>query len=661
MVNQYRSDIDGLRAVAVGGVVLYHAFSHLLPGGFVGVDVFFVLSGFLITGIIASEAAAGTFSIAGFYERRFRRVLPALGAMLIAVTAAALVILPPTELAAYGRSLVGVAVFASNVVFWRQSGYFDTVVADKPLLHTWSLAVEEQFYIVWPLIAAALVRLGRRRLLGWFVWATVAVSLVAAIVMVRIAPSTAFYMLPFRAWELGFGALLAVGAVPAMRRPALRELSAVLGLAMIVIPMIVYSEATPFPGLAAVPPCLGTLLLIHAGQGHDTAVGRALSWRPILYTGLISYSFYLWHWPLLALPRVALDRPLHAPEAAAAVVAAYLLAALSLRYVEKPFRGRGTFAMSRTQVMVASAAAFGAIGAIGLGASLTHGLRAYASPQVIAAEKAVDSVNPLRARCHALDRQTVISPAAACTGPVKAEDGRYDVLLWGDSHADHLMPGLSALGRTDGFTVRQATVSGCSPITLFYEYGDHRATCPQLYRQALREAARQPDLRAVVVSARWSGIVPAIAGRLPAGLSTASRDQSALTTFESSLRQVVALVRQDVGPGPRIVLVGSTPEFDFWPATCIARAARIGRDTGGCRIATPTDAAWGPRADRVVARMTGPDVVRVFPRTLFCAENRCRTTLGTDILFRDDDHVTNAGSRMIARRIAPALAGPPAA
>ncbi|PXA98275.1 acyltransferase, partial [Nostoc sp. 3335mG] len=258
---QYRSDIDGLRAVAVGGVVLFHALPWSLTGGFIGVDVFFVLSGYLITAIIRGEAERGEFSIAKFYERRFRRIMPALLAVVIATTIASVVILPPTELRAYGKSLLGVAGFASNFVFWLDSGYFDASSAEKPLLHTWSLAVEEQFYILWPIIAAALVGTGRKRALPIFVWATVIMSLALAAYMVRADPSQAFYLLPSRAWELGLGALLAVRGLPAIRSNAVREALAVAGILLIVVPMALYTEETPFPGLAAVPPCLGTFLI----------------------------------------------------------------------------------------------------------------------------------------------------------------------------------------------------------------------------------------------------------------------------------------------------------------------------------------------------------------------------------------------------------------
>ncbi|MBD8679067.1 acyltransferase family protein [Sphingomonas sp. CFBP 13720] len=644
MVRQYRADIDGLRAIAVGGVVLFHAFPNALPGGFVGVDVFFVLSGFLITAIIRSEAEAGTFSLAGFYERRFRRIVPALAVVAIASTIAATVILPPDELRSYGKSLFGVALFASNIIFWQDSGYFDTASAEKPLLHTWSLAVEEQFYIVWPLIAVALVKLGRRRMLGGFVWATVVVSLLAATWAVQADPSQAFYLLPYRAWELGFGALLAVGAIPAFRSAKLCDAAAILGIALIVVPMALYTEATPFPGLAALPPCLGALLLIHAGQGHSTLVGRALSVKPVLFVGLTSYSFYLWHWPLLVFPRIALNRPLEVAEAAVAVLAAFALAAWSLRYVERPFRGRsGGFTMTRGQVLSASVACFAILGAGGLALVQTQGLRFLASPQVLAAERAVDDINPRRSRCHSAQLGTLSDPSD-CTAGAPDRVAGYDVLLWGDSHADHLMPGLASYAGKNGFEVRQTSVSGCSPVTLYLHVGKNPGECAKLYDLALAEAARRPDTDTVVVSARWSSILPGI-------YEENGKDRAAAyRTFEDAIRFITARIDKSL-PNARIILVGSTPEFSVWPATCLARAAKLGFGEDECDRIEPTDHEWGPQADRILAKFASDRVHVVLPRGRFCKGDICETELGGSVLFRDDDHLTNAGSRLVADEI----------
>ncbi|GFM31403.1 acyltransferase 3 [Novosphingobium sp. PY1] len=654
---QYRKDIDGLRAIAVGGVVLYHAFPGFLPGGYVGVDVFFVISGFLITSIIASEAQAGTFSIGGFYERRFRRILPALAFMLALTTLASTLILPPGELEQYGQSLVAVALFGSNVLFWHEGGYFDGPAGDKPLLHTWSLAVEEQFYIAWPLIAAGLIMLGHRRLLRHFIWFAILVSLGAAEFVVRHWPSQAFYLIPYRAWELGFGALLAVGAVPALRRRWQREMAGWTGLALISLPMLFYNEETRFPGLSAVLPCLGTLLLIHAGQGTETTAGRALSRPAAVYIGLISYSFYLWHWPVLVLSHIALNRPLQVPEAGFAVMAAFALAAISLHFVERPFRGRGTLLPGRRLALAASAIILSLFAAAGLGAWRTNGLAAFASPAVTAAMEATASINPYRSRCHSDGHNAVLSAANDCTAGRGPEASGYQVLLWGDSHSDHLMPGLARLAEQKGFRVRQSTVSGCSPLVMLSNEVDPLLpTCAELHRETLREAARQPDLRAVILSARWSTTVQSLARTtLPDG-SMVRSDRVASDALRTELTALVAQIRKTLGDGPEIILIGSTPEFGFWPANCFARAAKFGSDASRCRKASAEDAHWGPLADSILARIKAQRLTVVLPRATLCARHQqCLTAIGDSILFRDDDHLSNEGSQFIAAQIDPQL------
>lgn len=653
MTPKYRPDIDGLRAIAVGGVVLYHAFPSLLPGGYVGVDIFFVISGYLITTIIASDALAGTFSLAGFYERRFRRIIPALGAMLIATTVAACLILPPGEIVQYGQSLIAVALFGSNILFWREGGYFDNPAEDKPLLHTWSLAVEEQFYILWPLIAAGLVMVGRQRLLRGFVWVAIAASLIAAEAVVRVSPGQAFYLIPYRAWELGFGALLAVGGVPALRSAVQRETAAWIGLALVLAPIVLYSDTTRFPGLAAVPPCLGTLLMIHAGTGGTTRAGTMLSVKPMRFTGLVSYAFYLWHWPVLVLAHIALNRSLQPAEAALCVAAAFSLAAFSLHYVERPFRKPGRTRIGRRAVLAASGTALGLFASVGAAAYATNGFNRLASPRVQSAQAAMDSINPYRKLCHNNKGTADLGPVARCTGGARRNDG-YQLLLWGDSHADHLMPGLVEAAANRGLSVRQASVSGCGPLVLVEKNVPLALRpCARFHRAALQEAARQPRLEAVVLSARWSTTLQRLSNEAAPGRADSARGAAALT---AELANLIAEVRKVVGPEKQILLVGSTPEFDIWPATCFARTFKMERDPASCAVQTARDGQWSVPADRVLAGIAAREGLTVMlPRKLFCDRELCRTAQGGRILFRDDDHFTNAGSIYAASAMTPLL------
>lgn len=288
----YRPDIDGLRAVAVLGVILYHFEVWPFSGGFVGVDVFFVISGYLITGIIANDLQADRFSILTFYQRRVRRILPALVACVAATSVAGLFILLPNELQDLGQSLIATALFASNIYFWSQSGYFAPAADTQPLLHTWSLAVEEQFYIAFPLILAAVWRWNRRALVPTLLVLAL-LSLGVSAYQVQQAPQAAFYLSIGRGWELLVGSLIALCRSHLDKVPAT---CAWLGLAAIVASLVGYNEQMPFPGLAALLPCLGAAAIIVSAPG--TMVGNFLSSSPMRGIGLISYSLYLWHWPI---------------------------------------------------------------------------------------------------------------------------------------------------------------------------------------------------------------------------------------------------------------------------------------------------------------------------------------------------------------------------
>lgn len=649
---KYRSDIDGLRAIAVGGVVLFHALPWSLTGGFVGVDVFFVLSGYLITSIICGEAQRREFSILRFYERRFRRIMPALVLMTLATTIASLFILSPTELDDFGKSLFGVATFTANIVFWMDTGYFAADAIDKPLLHTWSLAVEEQFYILWPFVAAILARRKNQTPLRVFVVLTVLASLAYSIVGVQQFPEFTFYMLPTRAWELGLGAMLAVGAVPAIRSQAFREVAALLGVLLIVVPMAIYTEATPFPGAAALAPCLGAVLIIHAGSLAKTLVGRALSIGPVLYVGLVSYSFYLWHWPVLVLPRLAMNRHLTTAEAIAAIVVAFILAALSTKYVESRFRGRGTWPLTRNQVLVSSAAIASTLAVAGVIIVKADGFVRFGSPEVQIAERANEAFNPYRPACH-MERTPAskgkIGKLEKCeVGKTDAVPG-YDILLWGDSHADHLMPGLASMSGASNVEIRQTTVSGCSPILGYIAYVPRLAPCVNSYKNALAEAAHQTDIDAVVVSSSWSAVLQSLTERTARGDPRIAKQQ-----FTNGLRYIVRQIHSEI-PKAQVVFVASTPDYELSLPKCFARAAKLGFGDRDCAERTPHDAVWGPEVDQIFASFREEGVKVVLPRSLFCKGSICETRKNGHILYYDDDHLSVDGSKMVAPLILAAL------
>ncbi len=370
---QYRSEVDGLRALAVIPVILFHAGITGFSGGFVGVDMFFVISGYLITTIISAELAAGTFTLAAFYERRIRRILPALFFVMLACLPFAWWLLLPHELVAFGRSLIAVVVFVSNLLFWQDSDYFAADSELIPLLHTWSLAVEEQYYVLFPLLLMLCWHLGRRKLM-LIITLIAALSLGLAITLASGVgdAATNFYLLPSRAWELMTGAACAfyLQRYP-LRQSRLGAGLSLAGLCLIVGSIIGLDDSVPFPGLYAIPPVLGTALIIISAHSRS-GVGRMLSLKALVALGLLSYSAYLWHQPLFAFTRLYLaDEPSHLLMLSLAA-SAFVLAFISWRFIEKPFRNRKNF--SQRQIFLMALAASSALIVLALSFILLDGM-----------------------------------------------------------------------------------------------------------------------------------------------------------------------------------------------------------------------------------------------------------------------------------------------
>lgn len=382
----YRREIDGLRAIAVVPVVLFHVGFEIFGGGYVGVDVFFVISGYLITSILISDIERGRFSITTFYERRARRILPALFVVMLASVAVCWLFMLPRELKDYFQSLAAVSVFSSNILFWLESGYFSVGAELKPLLHTWSLAIEEQYYVLFPLLLALAWPWGRRFVVG-MIALTAVLSLIIAEYQTRLDPSTAFYLLPSRAWELLAGSLTAVLLGTLERERTSTGFSAVLirirdnrgmqecigwfAIGLIGYAVFAFVADTPFPGLHALYPVCGTVLIIIFVRPH-TSLGRLLCLAPVVGCGLLSYSLYLWHQPLIAFARLSHDGEIPPLLASEIVVCSLLLAYLSWRYVEAPFRDKKR--ISRKQIFAFSLA--GSMVFIGLGVAghMSNGL-----------------------------------------------------------------------------------------------------------------------------------------------------------------------------------------------------------------------------------------------------------------------------------------------
>src|SRR6266700_1819728 len=473
---RYRPDVDGLRAIAVIAVIAYHAFPRLVPGGFVGVDIFFVISGYLITQIIVADLDRGSFSFAEFYARRVRRVFPALIVVMLTTLAAGTAMFLPDELTSLARNAIAGASFGANLMLLSEVGYFDHDAHVKPLLHLWSLGIEEQFYLAWPLALWACRRPWRLVL----VCGIIMLSFGLNVALVKTHPAATFY-LPFtRAWELMAGASI-TGVAITVRR--LRYLAAGAG-SCFVITFFVYDAGMAFPGWAALLPVLGTMLTV---LGEGAPFNRlVLSHRWTVLLGRISYPLYLWHWPLLAFAQLYLLRPLTPAETIIALGAALGLAWITYQWIERPIRFR------RHGAVALPLAGMAAIPAVALTAMLFP-------PQLPSAIQHLLMLPPVGEgmRVHAC----MLNDDDRDFAPDCIEHKRPLIAIWGDSTAGALVPGFQRLQSQHPFGLAQLTVSSCPPLLVkSYNVSDN---CLSKNREIVRrlEDAR-PDI--VILHALWT-------------------------------------------------------------------------------------------------------------------------------------------------------------
>jgi peptidoglycan/LPS O-acetylase OafA/YrhL len=513
---RYRPDIDGLRAVAVLPVVAFHVGISAFPGGFVGVDVFFVISGYLISWIILSEFEQGHFSILSFYERRIRRIFPALVVMLLATAVVAFIYLLPVELEQFASSLLAAILSVSNFYFWFHSGYFDVAADQQPLLHTWSLAVEEQFYILFPLFLLLIRRFFPVNLRTGIIGLALLSLSISAVGAFR-DPTTTFYLPHTRAWELLLGTILAMEVLPPIRNALVNNLASAVGLGMIIYAIFAFSAATPFPGLAALVPCVGTGLVIHAGRDGRTLTNRVLSLSPLVFVGLISYSLYLWHWPLIFFQRN--DSILFAGFSSSTgkvllFAASMILATVSWWFVERPFR-RGPLRMPARPLFLSAAVATVTICSISIVTLLLDGVPSRFSPAEIQAASYLnyDPGSDYReGTCFINDgRGQADLKGDICLKQVR---GRKNVLLFGDSYAADLWYGLTRSFGEVNFL--QATGAGCKPTLAQARTTDVTLRrCAKLMDSVFFDYLAKNKVDALLIAESWrKDDLPALASTL---------------------------------------------------------------------------------------------------------------------------------------------------
>lgn len=652
----YRPDLDGLRAVAILPVLFFHAGFSGFGGGFVGVDVFFVLSGFFMARIILSDLERGGFSFAEFYVRRMRRILPALFSMIVVSAAAAWFLFMPQEFKYFADSLRASALFISNVLFRRESGYFDIAAEMKPLLHTWSLSIEEQFYIIFPVALYICHRAARERILA-IVSIIALLSFTASAFEVMDKPEKAFYLLHFRVWELLIGAIVAIAPRPKYPVPVTQVMAA-FGLAMLFASVLLYSRSTPFPGFAAAVPCVGTALVIHA-HCRDGSIARFLDNPVSIFIGRISYSLYLWHWPIIVFSRSALGTELTTGLALAVVALSFAVAYLSWRFVEQPARYGRLASSGATVAGLCSAAILSAV-AFGFVVNSLEGIPHRLPPEARKLYQAIYDDSPFSAAdCFTDSDGDGLTPiqirrGELCKVGAETKDGPQ-FLIWGDSHAAAIAPAIDRAARQMGLSGVFVGRGSCPPLPNA-SFGPAWAVerCVE-HNSAVMALIEQRKFPYVFMVGYWPKYVHR--AELPRqGHVFDPRVEPSLADWSGPVRRSLSsTIARFAQQGTKAVLVMDVPEMGYEVPEALARAVVSGStlDIAPSLEYTNKRQALARRVLEEVAKSTGS--LLVDPMGAICDAVRCHAMRAGIVLYKDEDHLSAEGAKSIAALFYPVL------
>jgi len=645
MKHFYREDIDGLRAIAVLAVVFYHAGLKYFSGGYVGVDVFFVISGFLITGIIAREIRENKFTLAGFYERRVRRIYPAVFALIAFVLAASAYLYGAQDFKNISRSAAANTIFLSNMLFWRESGYFEAPSTLKPLLHTWSLSVEEQFYIFFPLLMVLIARFFKSRF-SLFIFILTLGSFAASVYATYEYTSAAFYFMPLRAWELFIGSLLALSGSQIRAGSGLRSLPSFIGLGSILASIFFFTEDTAFPGWAAVLPVLGSALVILGGMEGNTFVKKILGWQPLVFIGKISYSLYLWHWSLLVMGKYYLIREITTTDILLWLLVTFTISTLSWKYIETPFRNGAK--LTRPQTFT--------FGAIVMSVTFTVSLIIYFNrgfPQRFP-QTAFEDEGPERTRwasCITEHRKEPPEDVKLCS--IGADDGEPEFLLWGDSHSRAIAPAVNKSALASNVTGYMSAMPGCPPLLGIDRQDQFLGSCSTYNDMLIEYLGDHPELKTVILMGRWS--ISADGRRFKNEEGAAKRQIDVWRNefgtnaelFDLGLNRTVEKLLE---MNRQVVIITGVPEVGYDVPSSYIIASRTGRDVNA--IIAPTLQEYLERnldANNTINAIAKDNpILLVDPSQALCDEKRCAVVIDGQPLYRDDDHLSIFGAHYIS-------------
>lgn len=637
---KYRAEIDGLRALAVVPVILFHAGFDLFSGGFVGVDIFFVISGFLITTILIGEIEGNNFSIINFYDRRARRILPALFFIMLLSIPFAWMWMLPNQMKDFSKSLISVSLFVSNIMFWRESGYFEAAAEEKPLLHTWSLAVEEQYYVLFPLFLLLAWRFGKDKVF-WMIVLFAAISLMLSEWGWRNLAIANFYLAPTRAWELFAGSLAAF----LVQRNGVQKNDALslIGLASIIFSIFVYDKNTPFPSVYALAPVLGVVLLILYAD-KDTFTAKLLSFKPLVGIGLISYSAYLWHQPLFAFARIRLSEKPSDSIMLILSAASIALAYITWKYVETPCRTKNLIGTKIIYVSFCLCTAF--FVAFGLAGHQNDGFR-----------KRVDVPDTVYTSLERSERQSECFGSAIanrskdwyCTIGLPMQS--VDYMVFGDSHALSILPAIDeALINVSkgGYFVG---VSGCLPFLGVYALRTQPMEdgCHNLNSKVYDFVARS-NISKIFLVARWTYYTDG--GYNGDDFSYIALEKNASRTKDVSRQAFKAGLHKTLEEykkiGVDIVIVSQIPQQKQTPIRLYSESVHLGKKLEDISIKVSEHQALQTYVNNVFKES---DVEVIDFTSVLCGSESCVVGTPEESFYYDDDHLSLKGSKKLVSAI----------
>lgn len=654
---KYRPEIDGLRALAVLGVAFFHIGLPYFSGGYIGVDVFFVISGYLITSIIVNDISKNSFSLIIFWERRIRRILPALSLIIFFTLIIGAFFLVPNHFLDFGQSLGAQGLFLTNYMFWREAGYFDNPTQFKPLLHTWSLSVEEQFYVIIPIVFFGIKNLTRKKI-NMIIVFLLLISFLFSIYYLGKNQNSVFYFLPFRAWELLLGSCLALNLIPVrVVNKSVSELLTIFSITIIFLCFIFYDETTPFPGFLAFPVCFGTSLFIWLTTLNSPKFSKLFfTNKYIVGIGKISYSFYLIHWPLLLFGSYIILRPLKIYESLGLLFLSMVLSFFSWKYIEQPVRQKKFF-RTRTQIFLGAGIALVTFFVIGGIIHINKGFSNRFNYQVNAYANGNIDNNPRRMECHYISNEE-IQEGKLCETNIINESIQSSFLSWGDSHADAIMPLLEEIANDNNFAMYHASKNSCPPLLGISTLDQSDDECNK-YNELMFEVISEKNIQNVILSARWivytkgrSEIEP-LSEKDPLIISYDEKNsndiktEDALKTFEKHLLKTINEISElDVD----IWILEQPPEQKFIsPPDQLAQFTIRGKDVSNLGINKSDHEARESEVTEIIYRLSesNPRFKILSPDTILCSKLKCTLDFEGISIYRDDDHLTVSGSMLL--------------